>query len=567
MGFESRNLTMSDSEDLSGLDDLALDEEIELELEVEALEQQIKFKSPNCFASHEPKAKWEWNQLEELKNGKINFPCHFAHRFDGLFIENETKIKEIDLSQAECNISQFVDFFELIADKLNQVEVLRFPNFSNFLGNDYATFFTQLKLVPNVAILDLSNCKTFDYSSLDEEFFKIVSKFNQLKEINLPLTPIRSEKDCNVLKSLNLPVKLQEIHLGTFDVSVTQQAVSKFRNIGKLSCCYEEIQVVFPSYYKVQQEPLQKILNERKRAEPKYQSSSEELKKSAVNKYWNLSRIHDLTNDVKEKVKIAVLDSGLHACQTQFFSQIKGFRSSVGSFASSDNIGRGTHTTGLISLLTEGKIDFLIGKVVGSDGNIEEENLVDAIKWANSEGADIICILSALPTATHDKLFKTIYETILAGKIIICGAGDYRGNIGYPGKFGNLICVAAENESGKPLVGQGVGREIDFIAPGENIWSFGVTEKFVQVSGAAPAVGFAASLCGLLLTYDRLHDSKIKNIEQMKNLLRSISSNSDDHNSASGYGRLLPSKLFRSNWSDDKIKSTFYEYLSENFFY
>ena len=90
-------------------------------------------------------------------------------------------------------------------------------------------------------------------------------------------------------------------------------------------------------------------------------------------------------------------------------------------------------------------------------------------------------------------LCKTVSEAIMAGKILVFSAGNegqrLRNTISYPGRIGNVLVIGAQDPFNNPLNFSSVGRELDFLAPGE----LGDTVK--GTSFAAPVIaGYIALL-------------------------------------------------------------------------
>lgn len=150
-----------------------------------------------------------------------------------------------------------------------------------------------------------------------------------------------------------------------------------------------------------------------------------------------------------------------------------------------------------------------------------------------------------------DDLFHAIQTAISKGAIVVCAASNvgrrHKYNIGYPARFGNVLCIGSHTLNGQPSEFTSIGREVDFLAPGENIWSTAPNNAFVPMSGTSMATPFVSGLAALVLAYDRGRRKEIKNIAQMRHLLREMCSKSGHHDESSGYGTLDPMRVFRDN--------------------
>ena len=91
------------------------------------------------------------------------------------------------------------------------------------------------------------------------------------------------------------------------------------------------------------------------------------------------------------------------------------------------------------------------------------------------EKVHIVCISLALHY--NDELRQAMYEVLNNDVIVVTAASnkgqtsDYcNGNIWFPARFGNTISVGSHDILGRPSRFTSVGREVDFLAPGEEIW-------------------------------------------------------------------------------------------------
>ena len=99
-------------------------------------------------------------------------------------------------------------------------------------------------------------------------------------------------------------------------------------------------------------------------------------------------------------------------------------------------------------------------------------------------------------------LCKTVSKAIMAGKILVFSAGNEgqrcRNTISYPGRIGNVLVIGGRDPFNNPLNFSSVGRELDFLAPGE----LGHTVK--GTSYAAPVIaGYIPCSWSLLKEWKR----------------------------------------------------------------
>eukprot|EP00058_Branchiostoma_floridae_P021800 XP_002607290.1 hypothetical protein BRAFLDRAFT_88239 [Branchiostoma floridae] len=203
----------------------------------------------------------------------------------------------------------------------------------------------------------------------------------------------------------------------------------------------------------------------------------------------------------------------------------------------------------------------IYGKVASSDGNTNPKFLTEAIKWLlefpddSDRKVDIISL--SLGFQIFDaELRKVISEANSKGKIIICAASNdgrqQQTNIAFPARFGDVICVGSHSRNGQPSASSPTGREIDFLAPGEDIWgaSSAHEDAVIAMSGTSVATPFVAGIAAIVIKAahhiggDPLR-KKVSNTTVMREILRKMASMPGHHDEAMGYGNLDPYRVFR----------------------
>ena len=112
------------------------------------------------------------------------------------------------------------------------------------------------------------------------------------------------------------------------------------------------------------------------------------------------------------------------------------------------------------------------------------------------------------------RLSQAINRTINAGIIPVFSAGNIgqtgsntiSNTISYPSRLENVLCIGAHTWHGTSHSFSSVGREIDFLAPGESM----VLEKY-PVSGTSISASAVAAFIALILQYvDKVVSDKWK---------------------------------------------------------
>ena len=234
-------------------------------------------------------------------------------------------------------------------------------------------------------------------------------------------------------------------------------------------------------------------------------------------------------------VRVAVLDNGVDRAHPALAEAVTEHASFLERPHALDPLGQkrrahhGTHCAGIIAgrpLPTAGryapvaelvpargvapKAEILDACCLHPDGFGYMDEVAAAIYWALNKKAHVIS-MSIQSRASDPALYEAVYTALRRGCIVICAAGNYgklyRKNVGYPGRYGGVITVAAHDRSGVPVSFSASGGEIDFSAPGEGIWST-IPQGYGRYSGTSMAAPFVAGIAALLLAKHHQADQR-----------------------------------------------------------
>lgn len=188
------------------------------------------------------------------------------------------------------------------------------------------------------------------------------------------------------------------------------------------------------------------------------------------------------------------------------------------NYVANGHIVSNTHCAGIIAARENSsgvvgvapKAGLLIGKVLGDNGSGSTDGIAAGIRWAVSQGADVISMSLGSPNG-DDLLEKAVAEAIAAGVVVICAAGNEgpRPNtVGFPAQYPGVISVAAINSAKSVARFSSRGTRIDVAAPGENILSCYPPNTLAKLSGTSMACPFVAGIAALALAADRLEGQK-----------------------------------------------------------
>ena len=316
-----------------------------------------------------------------------------------------------------------------------------------------------------------------------------------------------------------------------------------------------------------------------------------------VSQLWNLDRLHDRGTD-GSGTTIAILDSGISYTHPAFKNKILAVRNFVPSEIDDidcviDSDGHGSLCAGIaagrsfncplnpddatspyikIPAGVAPGAKLIICKVVDTkSGDVNVSAFLAALKWLKElhlSGTEIDIISISLASCYYSReRAEVICDLASLGIILVCCAsnvGRMRLHpIAFPARLGHVLCVGTHDTNGKPASFSPVGRELDFLAPGEEVWGPGpgTLGPFAMDcgSGTSCSTPAVAGLVSLVLHAVRQlceadeDDSTIlagKSLTHwvhngwvMRELLKEMSSSPGHHSEEVGHGTLDPYRL------------------------
>ena len=285
------------------------------------------------------------------------------------------------------------------------------------------------------------------------------------------------------------------------------------------------------------------------------------LKLFSIPELWRVS--------AGEKIRIAVLDTGIdlrHPDLRESIVEAVDFTQSRTGVA--DLSGHGTHVAGIIAARRNQfgvvgvapKAELLIAKVLGDNGTGSPEAIASAIDWAVRQRADLISMSLGAPLAL-DLVHRAIKNAIQQGKFIICAAGNNGpelGTVNYPAAYPETIAVGSIDRQKRISEFSSRGRQVDIVAPGDQILSTYPPSAYAELSGTSMATPFVTGVAALALAKHRLRRNQQTPIKNQQDLLDHLIATSSDlgkagHDSDYGFGLINPKELLNYSNISDKI--------------
>lgn len=220
-------------------------------------------------------------------------------------------------------------------------------------------------------------------------------------------------------------------------------------------------------------------------------------------------------------ITVAVLDTGCPNHLDLNANLLPGINCS-GTGDVSDKQGHHTHVSGIIAALENGigvvgvapEAKILSIKVLDDSGHSGFSQIADGIRAAIAAKVDIINMSLGAPNTPPDDFYTAIKEAYDAGIIMVAAAGNDAGAVNWPARYDEVIAVSAIDNQGNLANFSSHGDQIDFGAPGVNIYSTYLNNKYAILNGTSQAAPFIAGVCALLLSWNR----KNPNLPQIKNM-------------------------------------------------
>ena len=213
-----------------------------------------------------------------------------------------------------------------------------------------------------------------------------------------------------------------------------------------------------------------------------------------------------------EGVNIAYLDSGLdiyseiNICGSVDFEDpeycrgddLSGHGSAVaGVIAAPEN------NSGIVGIAPEASIYNL--RVLDSENEAPVSRIIDALDWCLSNDIDII----NMSFGTDDyspALWSKINEVYQHGIIMISSAGNGE-DMQYPADFPGVLSVSSVDSSMQKVENSASGENLDFVAPGECVYSTSLIGGYCAVSGTSIAAAHITGCAAVLLSRDTTKSS------------------------------------------------------------
>lgn len=222
--------------------------------------------------------------------------------------------------------------------------------------------------------------------------------------------------------------------------------------------------------------------------------------------------LHNFTEYKGEGVKIGILDTGIDYNHGDL--NVKGGVSVDGNKDDYiDENGHGTNVAGVIGGLNRNKNIYGIApkselysiKALDRNGDGSNKEIIEGVKWAIYHNIDILNMSISSNLYSKD-VYNILKEADKAGIFVVAPAGNSgyssKSNISYPAKFHTVMSVGSVNKQLQRSFFSNVGKELDIMAPGEDVLTTGINNDYTKESGTSIAAPYISGTAAVLLSID-----------------------------------------------------------------
>ncbi|MGV3616205.1 MAG: S8 family peptidase [Fimbriimonas sp.] len=216
----------------------------------------------------------------------------------------------------------------------------------------------------------------------------------------------------------------------------------------------------------------------------------------------------NLANSSGREVRVAVLDTGLGAANSGLWSKVVASRNFVESgmlaidrpMATDSNnngvldeaSGHGTMVAGIIDFVAP-KTKLIVARVANSDGAAHAWNIVQGIRFAVEQGAEVIN-LSFGSEERNNTIGRAVAYAERKGVVVVAGIGNSSvSDAFYPAKFPSVIGVSAVGSNGVKAGFSNWSSKTQAAAPGFSIVSQYWDGELTQWSGTSFSAAFVSA--------------------------------------------------------------------------
>jgi thermitase len=223
------------------------------------------------------------------------------------------------------------------------------------------------------------------------------------------------------------------------------------------------------------------------------------------------------------KATIAVIDTGVDLHHPDLKAQlIGGYNAVEEAKTPQDDVGHGTHVTGVIGAKTN-NLEGIAGiswynpimpiKVLDASGSGYSFAVAQGIVWATDHGAKVINL--SLGNYAEGRFLRDAVKYAYDRDVLLIAASgnENTSQLSYPAAYPEVLAVGAVDDRNRRATFSNYGRYLDVVAPGTHIVSTFPDDSYAALSGTSMATPHVTALAGLIRSaYPHLKNSQVMHV-------------------------------------------------------
>ena len=295
------------------------------------------------------------------------------------------------------------------------------------------------------------------------------------------LVIFKEKADLHLIQNSNGKINRQYQHIPALSISIPERAITGLKNNPNVLAIEKDIPI----------EALGQITD------------------------WGIERTNtaEMWNEgyTGENIKVAVIDTGI-AKNHEDLSVAGGVSFVSNAPTYDDDNGHGTHVAGIIAAKDNDKgvvgvapnVDLYAVKVLDKEGKGFLSDLIAGVEWSITNEIDIINFSLAMTEGSQ--ILQRVIEKAQAEQILMVAAAGNSGDrfgrgdtVEYPARYDEVIAVSAIASNNRRANFSATGPTVELAAPGVNIYSTYLNNRYTTMDGTSMAAPFVAGHLALLM--------------------------------------------------------------------
>ncbi|MBI5514274.1 MAG: S8 family serine peptidase [Deltaproteobacteria bacterium] len=224
----------------------------------------------------------------------------------------------------------------------------------------------------------------------------------------------------------------------------------------------------------------------------------------------DLSRAWERTRG-RPEVRVAIVDTGCDVSATDLVGQVLAQRDLLdGDDTAQDTTGHGTAMASIVAGRVDGVgvvgvapgVRLLCARVADSLGRGTEANLAAGIRWAVSQGAQVILVGLGVARSSAEVEAAVAAAQAMDALVVAPSGSNGADHDRFPAGLPGVVSVAASSTTDLPSADSDLSPDTLLLAPGEMVLTASVGGQVLPQQGSSPAAALVAGVAALVRSAD-----------------------------------------------------------------